>query len=238
MRITLLAFAFAGATTYAHAASLPAIDDYYTFVSAVSANSGTRLLVDKASAIPAIAGLDSTSFLLFDAGALPGASLAATRQKAILKLEYDPGLASTLIPATSARPLSVSVYGIDGMWDDTVGGSGNLAGIDFGIDGSNAYTTTLVRDAGIYKWDVSDLVDDWIDGTRPLTALALSGLFGNVNDNDRNAYASFYAVGATDGAAASIHLAPIPLPSTAFLLMGAFGAVGATRLRSARHASG
>ena len=213
--------------TAAHATPILATGGYYTFGPGVSGNSGIRLLADKAADI-GFPGLQSVSFLQFGAGDLPGATLASN-QRAILSLEHDPSLASTLIPASDARPLSLSVYGATGTWDPV---NGNLADIQYGLNGASAFATTLIGDAGIYTWDITTLINSFISGgaTTSQTFFALSGLFGNTNTDGRNSYGVFHTVGSDGGLVPQITIQTIPLPLPAILLLtGLLGLAGARR---------
>ncbi|MEM6745763.1 MAG: hypothetical protein AAF676_18810, partial [Pseudomonadota bacterium] len=199
MRMFLMSFALAaGAAGQAFAlAVLPAQEAYYTFGAGVSANT-ERLLSDKATVI-GFPGLDTVSFMLFDPAQIAADVPESGGFQAFLVLEHDPDeLAGTLIPATAARPVSVSAYAVDGVWDPA---GGNLADIDYGAGGASVVATTMVGDPGLYSWDVTDLVSDWRSGVRGLTALALSGVFGNVNQDDFNSYAAMHTVGSQTGVA-------------------------------------
>lgn len=192
--------------------------DYYTFGPNVSSGSGTRLLSDKATVI-GFPGLETISFLQFDLTGLPLVDIQSELLKADLVLEYDSDLAGTLIPATDDRPVSVSVYGITAPFDNV---DGNLDDIDYGVDGANAFATTLVGDDGIYTWNLTDLVSDLADASATGIDLALSGVFGNVNIDDRNSYASFYPAGTTVGLAPTLRIKTVPEPasSAALLILG------------------
>jgi hypothetical protein len=74
-------------------------------------------------------------------------------------------------------------------------------------------------------WSVTALVDDWIRGALP-PILAISGVFGNVDLDGRNSYATFHTVGSTAGLRPVIDVAPIPLPAPAALLAAALAALG------------
>ncbi|MEM1129637.1 MAG: hypothetical protein AAGH83_03845 [Pseudomonadota bacterium] len=201
----------------AEAATFKAVEAYYTFGSGVSSNQ-TRLLADKASVI-GFPGLDTVSFLRFAPGDLPSETLGDKRMRALLVLEHDPDeLAGTLIPASDARPVSVSAYGLGGMWDPV---GGNLADIMYGTDGAAAVATTMVGDPGRYRWDITELVDSWITDASLPTALSLSGVFGNVNIDDRNSYGAFHTVSSTTGLMPTVRVAPVPLPATLLVLLSA-----------------
>lgn len=174
-----------------------ASEAYYTFGPNVSANSGIRLLGDKAADI-GFPDLQSISFLRFDQAVLPDSTLQDKGRKAVLKLQQDPTLAPTLIPASNARPVSLSVYSLTALFDPV---GGNVNDIDYGANGANAIATKKVRDPGIYKWDITALVDQWL--TTPATnfGIALSGLFGNTDIDGRNSYGIFHTVGSTGGLA-------------------------------------
>ncbi|MEL6232612.1 MAG: PEP-CTERM sorting domain-containing protein [Cyanobacteria bacterium J06636_28] len=194
---------------------VPASAGYYTFGENVSANSDTRLLSDKATVI-GFAGLETISFLQFDFTGLPLTEIATDLLQAELVLEHDSDLAGTLIPATDDRPVSVSVYGITAPFDST---NGNLADIDYGVDGANAFATTSVGDDGVYTWDLTTLVSDLANTSASGIDLSLSGVFGNVNIDDRNSYGSFYPVGATDGLAPQLVIETVPEPTSLAALM-------------------
>ncbi|NES05108.1 MAG: hypothetical protein F6K22_21140 [Okeania sp. SIO2F4] len=133
--VTVLSFQ-SGAN--ADTVNILADDAYYTFREAVSANSDFRLLIDKATTI-GLSPQDTFSFLKFDSDDF--SSLAGKNYQAILTLQQDTSLASTLIPATDANPLNVSVYNLIAAFDDI---TGNIADIDYGLNGSNAIATTAV----------------------------------------------------------------------------------------------
>lgn len=223
LSILVSLFSAAGAL----AAPIQAIDSYYTFGANVSSNSGTRLLADKAADI-GFPFLQSISFLQFDAGDLPSATLAAN-EIAVLSLQHDPSLAPTLIPASNARPVSLSVYGATGTWDPV---NGNLADIQYGLNGASAFAKTFVGDAGIYKWDITQLINDFISAgtSTSQTFLALSGLFGNTDIDGRNSYGIFHAPGSNTGLGPQISIEVIPLPLPAVLLItGIIGLAGMRR---------
>ena len=186
--------------------TLIATDTYYTFAGNVSSNSGTRLLGDKATVI-GFEGFETISFLQFDpsaiADALPDQSFRAT-----LTLQHDPSLASTLIPATDDRPVNLSIYDLDAPFDPTKDG-GNLEDIDYGANGGNAIATTSIGDAGLYRWNITELVAEWAIEPTNNDGLAISGVFGNVNIDDRNSYGIFYAEGTTEGLEPVLTITPI-----------------------------
>lgn len=208
--------------------NVPAVDAYYTFGANVSSNSDTRLLSDKATVI-GFAGLETISFLQFDFSSLPVDAFAAGIRQASLELEHDSALAGTLIPATADRPVSVSIYGITAPFDNV---NGNVDDIDYGVDGANAFATTFVGADGIYSWDLTSLVSDLAATSASEVDLTLSGVFGNVNTDDRNSYASFYPVGATAGLAPRLSIQTVPEPST---MLGAAFLFGGLLTRRKRH---
>ncbi|MEL4896960.1 hypothetical protein [Crocosphaera sp. Alani8] len=181
---------------------IEANDAYYTFRDQVSDNSDARLLSDKATAIGFPESFQSVSFLNFEG--LPVSMVESGLISAELKLEYNPALAETLIPATEDRPVSVSTYGlVEGSVFNPV--NGNLEDINYGVDGSEAISEVSVGDEGIYHWDVTALVADEL--TNPSDddlSVVLSGVFGNVDIDERNSYAAFYPVGATEGLAPTL----------------------------------
>ncbi|MEM9164007.1 MAG: DNRLRE domain-containing protein [Cyanobacteria bacterium P01_F01_bin.4] len=197
-----------------------ASDSYFTFAGNISGTSDIRLLSDKATAI-GFEGLDTISFLQFDLSALQTPEVQTDFFKATLKLEYDSVLTepANLIPATADRPVNVSVYALTAPFDD-VNGNGN--DIDFGVDGENAIATATVGDDGIYTWDVTTLVEPWLTNAVPDTDIALSGVFGNVDIDGRNSYASFYPAGATGGLAPTLVVETVPEPASlaALVLLG------------------
>ena len=221
MRHTLTVVALCGAMAIgaasASASSISATEAYYTFGENVSSNT-TRLLSDKATVI-GFPGLETISFLLFDPADLPSTPLAPRNLRATLKLEHDPdALADTLIPASDARPVRASVYALGGTWDPV---SGNLADIQYGPGGADAVSRTLIGDPGVYSWNVTELIDEWITGAQGLTALSLSGVFGNVNIDDRNSYATLHTVGSSTGLVPHLEIAPVPLPASFWLMLAA-----------------
>ncbi|MEM6577534.1 MAG: DNRLRE domain-containing protein [Pseudomonadota bacterium] len=230
MRSLFLSIAFTiSAALAASAAPILATDTYYTFGSNVSANSGTRLLGDKATTI-GFPGLDTISFIQFDASDLPAAPLPSNQSWRLL-LEHDPALAGTLIEATEDRPVSLSIYAVSGPWDPV---SGNLAGIQYGTDGAAAIATTLVGAPGVYEWDVTSLINGFISNGLPTdeTFFALSGLFGNTDTDGFNSYGTFYAEGATDGLAPQLRITLVPLPMPALLLLTGVLGLAAVKRRA------
>lgn len=200
--------------------SVPASDSYFTFAGNISGTSDVRLLSDKATAI-GFEGFDTISFLQFDLSALQTPEVRDDFLKATLKLEHDSILTepANLIPATAARPVNVSVYGLTAPFDNV---NGNVDTIAFGTDGADAISTATIRADGIYTWDVTTLVSQWLVDANPNTDIALSGVFGNVNTDDRNSYASFYPAGATVGLAPTLVVKTVPEPASliALLLVG------------------
>ena len=122
-------------------------------------------------------------------------------------MEQDSSLASTLIPASNSRSVSLSIYNLTGAFDSV---NGNIANIDYGVNGANAIAATQIGDDGSYSWDITTLVDSWITSLASNNGLALSGVFGNVNTDGRNSYGIFHTVGSTTGFAP--HLV-VPEPS-------------------------
>ncbi|MEM9767448.1 MAG: PEP-CTERM sorting domain-containing protein, partial [Cyanobacteria bacterium P01_D01_bin.71] len=184
----------------------------------VSGTSGNRLLSDKANVI-GFEGFETISFLQFDFTGLPLEKIQSDLIEAKLVLEHDSDLAGTLIPATAERLVSVSVYGLTAPFDDV---NGNVGDIDFGVDGANAFATTSVGADGIYSWDLTDLLRDLASTSAAGIDLSLNGIFGNVNTDDRNTYASFYPVGATEGIAPKLVIQTVPEPASvaALVLLG------------------
>ena len=176
---------------------IPASDSYYTYAGNVSRNSDRRLLADKANVI-GFPDRQTISFLQFDLTDADGISSDAIGDVigAEVKLEHDSDLAPTLISATDERPLSLSTYRLTAPYDPV---NGNVDDIDYGVNGANAISTTVVGDDGIYNWDLTELVDELTNSSASKVELALSGVFGNVNTDGRNSYASFYPANATDG---------------------------------------
>jgi hypothetical protein len=215
-----LAFVSFDSGVRAATVKITAEDAYYTFRGAVSANSSFRLLVDKATAI-GLSPQDTFSFLQFDPNDF--AVLAGKRYQATLSLQQETALASFLFPATDDNPLTVSIYNLTAPFDDV---NGNITDIDYGANGINAIATTAVGDNGIYSWDISTLVNRWINAPETNNGLTLSGLFGNANTNDRNSYGIFYTVGATGGIEPTITLKLVPEPSSILGLL-VYGFLGA-----------
>lgn len=192
--------------------TVPANDSYFTFAGNISGTSDIRLLSDKATAI-GFEGLDTISFLQFDLSSLQIPKVQANFSQATLKLEYDSALTepANLIPATAARPVNVSVYDLTAPFDDV---KGNDNDIDYGPNGENAIATTTVGAEGIYTWDLTALVSQWLADAVPNTDIALSGVFGNVDTDGRNSYASFYPAGATEGLAPQLMVETVPEPAS------------------------
>lgn len=209
-------------------ATIAAVEGYYVF-RGVSPNT-TRLLADKAPAI-GFPDIPSISFLRFDAGDLPGAPLGPRGLRATLILDHDPdALRGTLIPASDLRPVSLGIFAVDGAWSREAGTDGNKADILYGPNGSGAFDTRLVGDPGLYRWNITALVDRWI--LRELNPiLAISGVFGNVDLDGRNSYATFHTVGTTSGFAPTLDVAPIPLPLPIALLSSALALMMALKRR-------
>lgn len=208
-------------TAQAAAFNVTASDSYFTFAGNVSGSSDIRLLSDKATAI-GFEGLDTISFLQFDLGELQTPEVQSKFEQATLQLTYDPVLTepANLIPATGNRPVTVSVYDLTAPFDSADGNT--TADIDFGAAGENAIASTSVGDGGTYTWDITSLVSQWLTGAELNTDLALSGVFGNVDIDGRNSYASFFPAGATAGLAPTITVKTVPEPNSlaALLLLG------------------
>jgi hypothetical protein len=100
--------------------------------------------------------------------------------------------------------------------------TGNIADIDYGTDGSNAISTVVVGDNGLYNWDVTSLVSSWLADPSTNNGLALSGLFGNVNLDGRNSYGIFHTVGSTAGLPPTLTISVVPEPGNLWgiLLLG------------------
>ena len=198
----------------------PARDSYFTFAGNISSTSDIRLLSDKATAI-GFDGLDTISFLQFDLSELLIPEMQENFLQATLKLEYDSVLTepANLIPATADRPVNVSVYGLTAPFDDV---NGNVDDIDYGSNGDLAIATAAIGADGVYTWDVTDLVNQWLIASAPNTDIALSGVFGNVDIDGRNSYASFYPAGATEGLAPTLVIKTVPEPTglVALLILG------------------
>ncbi|MEL7313414.1 MAG: PEP-CTERM sorting domain-containing protein [Cyanobacteria bacterium J06559_3] len=194
---------------------VPASDGYFTFAGNISENSDVRLLSDKATVI-GFEGFETLSFLQFDLTGLPLDTIETDLVKASLLLEHDSDLAGTLIPATADRPVSVSAYGLTAPFDDV---NGNVDDIDFGVDGANAIATTSVGADGVYSWDLTDLISYLASSDSEGFDVSLNGVFGNVNTDDRNTYASFYPVGATAGLSPQLKIQTVPEPASVAALM-------------------
>lgn len=176
--------------------TVTASEGYYTFGGNVSSNSDVRLLSDKATAI-GFPGLDTNSFLNFEG--IPTSTKRSDILSMTLELEHDIALTelSSLIPATDERPVNVSIYGFKrGVEFDST--SGNDADIKFGRMGSKAVATELVGSSGVYEFDVSGLISQ-ISQSGELN-VGVSGVFGNIDTDGRNSYASFHPVDALLGA--------------------------------------
>jgi hypothetical protein len=198
-------------TSVAQAATLnlTASDAYYTFRGNVSSNR-VRLLGDKATAI-GLPGQDTVSFLKFAQSTFP--TDLSQPYTAILTLQHDPSLGGTLIPASNARPVSLSVYNLLAAFDRTKPG-GNLSDVDYGSNGSRAIDTTSVGNPGLYTWDISSLFNNWLQNPTSNNGIALSGVYGNVNIDDRNSYGIFHTIGSLTGAEPTLSVEAVPEPTT------------------------
>jgi len=187
--------------------NVTATESYFTFAGNISGTSDIRLLSDKATAI-GFDGFDTLSFIEFD---LSGLSFDSESISATLQLTYDAVLTqpANLIPATADRPVNVSVYDLTEPFDNV---DGNVDDIDYGVDGANAIATATVGADGLYTWDISSLVAEWLATDTPDTDLAISGVFGNVDIDGRNSYASFYPAGAATSLAPTIVIETVPEP--------------------------
>ena len=134
-------------TAQAAAFKVVASDSYFTFAGNVSGSSDIRLLSDKATAI-GFEGFDTISFVQFDLSDLQIPEVQSEFERATLQLTYDPVLTepANLIPATSDRPVTVSVYDLTAPFDATTGNG--TEDIDFGAAGENAIALTSVGDGG------------------------------------------------------------------------------------------
>ena len=213
--------------------SVPASDSYFTFAGNISGSSDIRLLSDKATAI-GFEGFDTISFLQFDLSALQTPEIQDDFLNATLKLEYDSVLTepANLIPATAARPVNVSVYGLTAPFDNV---NGNVDTIAFGADGADAIATETIGADGIYSWDITTLVSQWLTDATTDTDIALSGVFGNVNIDDRNSYASFYPAGATAGLSPTIVVETVPEPASLIALLLVGGCVFLSKKQRSQH---
>ncbi|MEL6136013.1 MAG: DNRLRE domain-containing protein [Cyanobacteria bacterium J06626_23] len=200
--------------------NITASDSYFTFAGNISGTSDIRLLSDKATAI-GFEGLDTLSFIEFD---FSGLALDSEFASATLQLTYDSVLTepANLIPATPDRRVNVSVYDLTAPFDDV---NGNVDDIDYGVDGENEIATATVSADGVYTWDISALVAEWLATDTPDTGLALSGVFGNVDIDGRNSYASFYPAGAATDLAPTIVIETVPEPANLAALALAGGGV-------------
>jgi len=200
------------ASSAAAIATVPAKDAYYTFRGEPSANSDSRLLAGKATAI-GFPGQDSISFVGFDRADLPTA--LPTGGRALLKLEHDPTLAEFLIEATAANPVSLGAYAFndppgtdfDPAFDPA---GGNNFDVNYGPEGRNAIATTTVGDPGVYTWDVTSLFETWLAAPDAVAAVAISGIYGNVGGDGRNAYGIFHTAGSASGMEPELHVTPLP----------------------------
>ncbi|NJR62440.1 MAG: hypothetical protein HC769_28720 [Cyanobacteria bacterium CRU_2_1] len=176
--------------------TLPALDAYYTYEGNISARSNVRLLADKANVI-GFPGRETFSFLQFDPASLP-TDLLDQEFTVTLTLQQDSSLASTLIPATDDRPVSLSVYDLTAPFNDTQPG-GNIADIAYGENGANTVDTIEVGNDGLYNWDITTLIQQWAIDPTNNDGLAISGFYGNVDTDGRNSYGIFHTVGSTTG---------------------------------------
>lgn len=195
--------------------TIEADEAYYTFGANVSANSGIRLLGDKAADI-GFPDFQSISFLKFDQSDLPTTPFGPGGASAFLVLQQDNSLAPTLIPSSTRRPVVLSVYDVNAIFDPV---DGNVDDIDYGLDGANSIATKSVGNNGFYRWDITDLVNQWILDPSSNNGLALSGLFGNTDIDGRNSYGIFHTVGSIAGLAPSIFVISEP-PIVALLAFG------------------
>lgn len=223
MKSLLFAAATAFFATTASGAVIEATESYYTFGSGVSSNQ-ERLLADKAQEI-GFPGLETISFILFDLSTFSEPSRPYT---VTLEMEQDSDLAGTLIPAMPDRLLTVGAYGLDGTWDPV---GGNLADARYGTNGDAAFDLVDIGANGIYNWDITQLFREWITTPTTETAIVLTGLFGNVNTDDRNTYASFYAANSDAGFGPQLVITPVPIPSGVPLILAALTFLGFVRLR-------
>lgn len=223
-----------GAAVASATVVVPASDAYYTFRGNVSGNSDVRLLAGKATAI-GFPGQDAISFIAFDRSLLP--SFRPEGGQALLRLEHDPTLGSFLIDATDAAPVSLSAYAFNNPpgtdFDPTFDPvNGNTFSVNYGPEGANAVATTVVGDAGVYTWDISSLFDRWLADPDAVAALAISGIYGNVGGDGRNAYGIFHTVGSLDGLAPELHVTPLP-GAAPLLLTGGIALYWLRRRRNA-----
>lgn len=233
--VGLTAVLAATASPAAAIAIVPATDAYYTFRGAVSANSDRRLLAGKATAI-GFPGQDTIGFVQFDRAALP--TTLPTGGRALFKLEHDPTLAAFLIEASAANPVSLAAYAFNDPPGTDFDPAFNPAGgndfdVNYGPGGGNAIATTTVGDPGIYTWDVTALFETWLAAPDAVAALAISGIYGNVGGDGRNAYGIFHTVGSASGVEPALHVTPVPGALPLFLT----GAAALVALRVRRRST-
>ncbi len=211
------------------AVTVPAVDAYYAFRTVPSANT-TRLLADKATPI-GLPGQDAIAFVAFDRTTLPSA--VPDGERALLRLEHDADLAGSLRLPSADRPLNLGVYGLFAPFDSDRGGAGNAFSVAFGPGGSNAIDTATITTSGVYLWDVTEVVQGWLADPDAITALAISGIYGNEGYDPFNAYAAFHTVGSSLGMAPNLHVTP--LPAAAWMLLAGVGALYGLRRRRAHN---
>jgi hypothetical protein len=214
-----------GVGTATAAVTVPAIDAYYAFRTVPSANT-TRLLADKATAI-GLPGQDAISFVAFDRASLPAA--IPDGEKALLRLQHDTSLAGNLRLPSAERPLNLGAYGLFAPFNSDRDGRGNAFTVAFGPQGSSVIDVATITENGIYSWDVTETVKGWLADPDAITALAISGIYGNRDLDPFNAYGAFHTVGSSLGMAPNLHVTP--LPAAAWMLLAALGGLYGLRRR-------
>ncbi len=127
--------------------------------------------------------------------------------------------------ASDANPLAVHVsnMGLD------VSGSSSSADLINSIGAIQS--TTMIGDDRTYSWDITDLVNGWLNGTIANNGIALTATPVNSTANGINAY--FASSSNVDYATPLIvAIAAVPEPSVLGLMLGGLGLVGMVAYRT------
>jgi hypothetical protein len=127
--------------------------------------------------------------------------------------------------ASDANPFAISAHGVSAnpltSITDNTNPAGPIAWTDFfanNILPASATQTTTVTGLGAIQFDVTAIVNDWISGSNPIFALALTGKNDTLSDGD-----VLHGIRNNSDAPGSTYLTIVPEPSS--LVLAAVGLV-------------
>ncbi len=142
--------------------------------------------------------------------------------EAMLKLNYVGG-GGMSAPGAGA-PMKIDIQAVDA---DVFGVLSDIGGFKANHILDGVVASAMIGDAGVYEWDITALVNDWIAGG-PNYGFVVTGWDNGSNENgyQHPKFAGFPIGGVSLGEVPSITVVPIPEPSSLALLLGALTYAG------------